>query len=155
MTEGGPFDAGFPPSPTTQRREPWRAAKPLNQQIQHLNDAFLSGWLGLWDWGFWLFLAANEPATRGPRCIVRREVSSRPSCSGAAALRAGFPAAGDRLRGFTSTTWQAQRLGDHMLAEPAYSVSSPARCERVLWRTDGPVYSWVRLKSDTQPALGD
>lgn len=156
MTEGGPFDAGFPPSakPKGKNRKP---SKRLNQQIQHVNDALPLGLAGALAMGILLFFTANnEPALRpamalcGVSVIVATLMFRRSRVARWASL---LPAIA--CIGFTSATWQAQRLGNHMLAEPAYSVVLTGTVERVLWRTDGPRFILGELQSDTQPALGD
>lgn len=155
MTVGGPFDAGFPSS-STPKAGKVGTPNPLNQQIQHLNDALplaLAGVLGLGILAF--FMAADEPSLRPAVALCGVSIALAALLfrrSRLARWLSLLPAIA--CVGFTSATWQAQRLGNHMLDEPAYSVTITGTVERVLWRSDGPRFILGQLKSDTQPALG-
>ena len=54
--------------------------------------------------------------------------------------------------GFAASVWQAQRLGDHLLAEPVYGAAVTGTVHSILWRPDGPRFILSDLTSN-HPAL--
>ena len=138
MTEGGPFDAGFPaasPQPRGELRQ-----RRLEQQLRHLNDALplaLAGALGLGILAF--FALPFEPSLRPTvaLCVLGVLVAlSLFRRSRIARWLSLLPALA--CIGFTSAVWQSHRLGDHLLDEPVFDVALTGTVQNVLWRADGP-----------------
>ena len=138
MTEGGPFDAGFPAASPQPRSVLGR--RRLEQQLRHLNDALplaLAGALGLGILAF--FALPFEPSLRPTVafCVLGVLVAlSLFRRSRIARWLSLLPALA--CIGFTSAVWQSHRLGDHLLDEPVFDVALIGTVQKVLWRADGP-----------------
>lgn len=138
MTEGGPFDAGFPAASPQPRSVLGR--RRLEQQLRHLNDALplaLAGALGLGILAF--FALPFEPSLRPTVafCVLGVLVAlSLFRRSRIARWLSLLPALA--CIGFTSAVWQSHRLGDHLLDEPVFDVALIGTVQNVLWRADGP-----------------
>ena len=148
MTEGAPFDAGFPEARRVREHRFWRTW--ADRQRQHLLDCVPLVLAGFASLGILLFfLPSDEPAAWLAVLPV----------AGLGVLAVwGF-----RFRrwtrwlvlaplfvalGFAAATFETRSLGPHLLNEEVRNLTLQATVKQVKWRTDGPRFILMDLDSD-------
>jgi len=153
MTEGAPFDAGFPKPPRPSRRLPWLEPA-FQRQIKHLNDAVPLALAGVMGLGVLVYFALPFEPGPGPTLFVTglMLILAATQFGRSRALRWLTLLPALACVGFAASVWQAQRLGDHLLAEPVYGAAVTGTVHSILWRPDGPRFILSDLTSN-HPAL--
>ncbi len=156
MTEGGPFDAGFPAGPTAGLRRGWlRAWQQLWQrQQQHLADSSPLVLAGFFALGVALyFVPPTEPQLQPALAVLGLAL--------AGSVGLFFWRRWARwlgllpmltIAGFACTVWQAHRLGDHLLDQTLAGDAVTARIEQIVYRPDGPRFLLTDIQGE-DPAL--
>ena len=155
MTEGAPFDAGFPARARQRRQRDWQDWQA--RQGRHILDCLplvLAGFMAL---GillfFWSPIEVPPFAAVMPLTVM----------GGLAAWGYGFRrwtrwlVVGPLLSvfGLAAAVFETQSLGRHLLDEEIRNVTIEARVVQVKWRTDGPRFMVQDLKGNgvNLPAL--
>lgn len=156
MTEGGPFDAGFPAAPGAGLWRGWlRTWQQLWQRQQrHLRDSSPLVLAGFFAVGVTLYFVPPAEPQLQPALIVL-------ALALAGSLGLFFWRQWVRwlgllpmltIAGFACAAWQASRLGDHLLDQTVAGETVTARIEQIVYRPDGPRFLLTDIEGE-DPAL--
>ena len=161
MTEGGPFDAGFPAEPGGGLARRWKTLRNgwkdvLARQGRHLHDSGPLVLAGIFAIGIALyFVPPGEPELQPALAMLGLALVS---CLALAFWRrwsrwlAMVPTT--LIAGFVCATLQAQRMGDHLLDQPVTGETVTARVAQIIYRSDGQRFLLKDIRGDA-PALAN